>query len=90
MLLVPTVATNIIDRLRHLICYVQIELPLLLQHIDSHTDVSYQVCAEAAQGVVSTRDFVNLRHWDVVDDVYVSSGVSIKHPAMPEQPKRVR
>lgn len=62
----------------------------LVQHIDSHTDVSYQVCAEAAQGVVSTRDFVNLRHWNVVDDVFVSSGVSIKHPAMPEQPKRVR
>jgi hypothetical protein len=36
------------------------------------------------------RDFVNLRHWALVDGVYVSAGVSVQHPAMPPQPKRIR
>jgi len=62
----------------------------LIQPIDEHTDISYQVCAEAGGGAVSTRDFVNLRHWAVVDGVYLSAGGSIKHPAMPPQPKKVR
>jgi len=62
----------------------------LIQPIDEHTDISYQVCAEAGGGAVSTRDFVNLRHWAVVDGVYISAGGSIKHPAMPPQPKKVR
>eukprot|EP00092_Neocalanus_flemingeri_P085541 GFUD01107644.1.p1 GENE.GFUD01107644.1~~GFUD01107644.1.p1 ORF type:complete len:594 (+),score=194.46 GFUD01107644.1:46-1827(+) len=61
-----------------------------IQPIDEHTDISYQVCAEAGGGVVSTRDFVNLRHWAVVEGVYVSAGGSITHPAMPPQHKKVR
>ena len=66
-----------------------------VQAVDSHTDVSYQVSAEAAGGVISTRDFVNLRHWgtrtgDDGETVYITSGASVKHPAMPPQPKRVR
>ena len=61
-----------------------------IQPIDQHTDISYQVCAEAGGGVVSTRDFVSLRHWAVVDGAYVSAGGSVKHPAMPPQPKKVR
>ena len=44
-----------------------------------------QVCAEAGGGVVSTRDFVNLRHWALVDGVYISAGGSVNHPAMPPQ-----
>ncbi|TRY68621.1 hypothetical protein TCAL_12158 [Tigriopus californicus] len=61
-----------------------------IQPIDSHTDISYQVAAEAAGGMVSTRDFVNLRYWQVIEGSYFSSGVSIQHPAMPSQPKKVR
>merc|ERR1719495_1933560 len=61
-----------------------------IQPIDEHTDISYQVCAEAGGGVLSIRDFVNLRHWQEVDGVFISAGVSIKHPAMPPQPKNVR
>eukprot|EP00092_Neocalanus_flemingeri_P066212 GFUD01080632.1.p1 GENE.GFUD01080632.1~~GFUD01080632.1.p1 ORF type:complete len:584 (-),score=214.52 GFUD01080632.1:166-1821(-) len=61
-----------------------------IQPIDEHTDISYQVCAEAGGGVVSTRDFVNLRHWAVVEGAYVSAGGSITHPAMPPQHKKVR
>merc|ERR1719264_123777 len=56
-----------------------------IQPIDEHTDISYQVCAEAGGGVVSTRDFVNLRHWALVDGVYISAGGSVNHPAMPPQ-----
>ena len=36
------------------------------------------------------RDFVNLRHWALVDGVFVSAGVSVQHPAMPPQPKKIR
>ena len=63
------------------------------QHIDSHTDVSYQVAAEAAGGMVSTRDFVTVRHWKYFADekVFFASGASVTHPAMPpNQPKKVR
>jgi len=63
----------------------------IIQPIDEFTDISYQVCAEAGGGVVSTRDFVNLRHWAVMEGgVLVSAGGSIKHPAMPPQYKKVR
>jgi len=61
-----------------------------VQPIDEHTDISYQVCAEAGGGVVSVRDFVNIRHWALVDGVYVSAGKSVKHPAMPPQKQKVR
>lgn len=62
-----------------------------IQPIDEYTDISYQVCAEAGGGVVSTRDFVNLRHWSLMEGgVYVSAGGSVSHPAMPAQPGRVR
>ena len=41
--------------------------------------------------MVSTRDFVNLRHWAVMEGgVFVSAGGSISHPAMPPQHKKVR
>ncbi len=57
--------------------------------------MSYQVSAEAAGGVISTRDFVNVRHWQRVynesgEKVYLSAGMSVKHSAMPPQPKRIR
>jgi START domain len=32
---------------------------------------------------VSPRDFVNLRHWQIVKGVYVSAAASITHPTMP-------
>ena len=44
-----------------------------------------QVCAEAGGGVVSVRDFVNIRHWAAVEGgALVSAGASVTHPAMPE------
>jgi len=62
----------------------------IIQHLDECTDISYQVCAEAVGGMISTRDFVNIRHWGVVDGVYVSAGGSVLHQAMPLQPNKVR
>jgi len=62
----------------------------ILQPIDEFTDVSYHVSADAAGGVVSTRDFVVLRHWSQMDGSYVSAGCSVEHTAMPAQPKKVR
>ena len=62
----------------------------IIQPIDEHSDITYQVCAEAIGGLVSARDFVNLRRWEQVDGVYVSAGGSITHLAMPSQLHRVR
>jgi len=63
----------------------------LVQVVDHRTDVTHQVCAEAGGGLVSVRDFVNLRHWEQRSDgSYVSAVVSVVHPSMPPQQGRVR
>ena len=50
-----------------------------------------QVCAEAGGGVVSVRDFVNIRHWASVEGgVLVSAGGSVTHPAKPPVKGKVR
>ncbi|XP_046403109.1 steroidogenic acute regulatory protein-like [Ischnura elegans] len=61
-----------------------------IQVVDDHTDISYQVTAEGGGGIVSSRDFVNLRHWDVVEGSYISAGLSITHPEKPPVKKYVR
>ncbi|KAG8227548.1 hypothetical protein J437_LFUL000648 [Ladona fulva] len=61
-----------------------------IQTVDDHTDISYIVTAEGGGGLVSSRDFVNLRHWDVIDGSYISAGVSVTHPEKPPQKKYVR
>ena len=63
---------------------------LNFQSLNRNTDITYQVCAEGGGGAVSTRDFVYLRHWELIDGVYVSAMTSTKHPAVPPHPKRVR
>nr|CAD7265058.1 unnamed protein product [Timema shepardi] len=55
----------------------------IIQVIDGHTDISYQVAAEGAGGIVSSRDFVNLRCWGMKGDCYVAAGVSVLHPDVP-------
>ena len=62
-----------------------------LQSLDSNTDPLYQVCANGlGGGVVSTRDFVYLRHWQLIDGVYVMSMASINHSSIPHKQNRVR
>jgi len=63
----------------------------LIQKIDYNTDVSYQVCCEAAFGFVHHRDFVTLRRWSLLEPgVFVSAMVSVQHPAMPQVSRVVR
>lgn len=54
-----------------------------IQVIDAHTDINYQVAKEVGGGIISSRDFVILRHWGMKDNCYVSAGISIKHPNVP-------
>ena len=68
-----------------------VEEARLVQVVDHATDITHQVCAEAGGGLVSVRDFVNLRHWEhQTDGAFVSAVVSVSHPAMPPQQGRVR
>ncbi|KAG1671582.1 StAR-related lipid transfer protein 3 [Nymphon striatum] len=62
----------------------------VLQKMDSHTDISYNVAAEGAGGLVAARDFVTLRHWELRDGVYISCGIAVTHPDMPPQKKYTR
>jgi len=41
-------------------------------------------------GILFCRDFVTLRHWKVSDQVILSSGVAVTHPAMPPCSQHVR
>jgi hypothetical protein len=61
-----------------------------VQVIDEHTDISYQIGADGAAGVVSSRDFVNLRHWDVIEGRYVIACVGTEHPSLPKNDKYIR
>ena len=65
-------------------------LCIFLQSLDRNTDITYQVCAEGGGGAVSVRDFVYLRHWELVDGVYVCAMISTKHSNAPPHQKRVR
>ncbi|CAL4124681.1 unnamed protein product, partial [Meganyctiphanes norvegica] len=62
----------------------------LIQTVDSNTDVIYQVAAEGPGGVVSARDFVNVRYWKKVEDCWISAGMAVVHPEKPPQKKLVR
>ncbi|XP_052253897.1 stAR-related lipid transfer protein 3-like isoform X3 [Dreissena polymorpha] len=63
-----------------------------LQQIDETTQIVYNISAEAAGGLVSSRDFVNVRHWFFIEEknLFVSFGAGCTHPDMPEQKKYVR
>lgn len=62
----------------------------ILQRVDDNTLVSYDVAAGAAGGVVSPRDFVNVRRIERRRDRYISSGMSTVHRSYPATPKYVR
>ncbi|XP_065839190.1 uncharacterized protein [Oscarella lobularis] len=55
-----------------------------LYKIDDHSDISYNVAAEAAGGIVSSRDFVSVRYWDRRGPNYISAGTGINFPNKPE------
>uniref|UniRef100_A0A8C9TAF4 StAR-related lipid transfer protein 3 n=1 Tax=Scleropages formosus TaxID=113540 RepID=A0A8C9TAF4_SCLFO len=62
----------------------------ILQHVDDNTLVSYDVSAGAAGGVVSPRDFVNVRRVERSRDRYMSAGMSTIHEAKPPHSRYVR
>lgn len=62
----------------------------ILQVLDEHTDILYQISAESGGGVVTSREFVILRHWGVKEGTYISSGCSCTHLSAPENKKLIR
>ncbi|KAF7657758.1 hypothetical protein LDENG_00022250 [Lucifuga dentata] len=62
----------------------------ILQRIDDNTLVSYDVSAGAAGGVVSARDFVNVRRVERKRDCYLSAGMATDHDAKPPSGRYVR
>ncbi|XP_016786251.1 stAR-related lipid transfer protein 3 isoform X5 [Pan troglodytes] len=62
----------------------------ILQRVEDNTLISYDVSAGAAGGVVSPRDFVNVRRIERRRDRYLSSGIATSHSAKPPTHKYVR
>ncbi|KAJ7313594.1 hypothetical protein JRQ81_005114 [Phrynocephalus forsythii] len=62
----------------------------ILQRVDDNTSVSYDVAAGAAGGVVSPRDFVNVRRIERRRDRYISSGMATIHSSRPPTSRYVR
>ncbi|KAL8624642.1 hypothetical protein ACOMHN_045177 [Nucella lapillus] len=60
-----------------------------VQVIDECTDISHNIAAGIG-GVVSSRDFVNVRHWGIRQGVCMSSGHGVTHPNCPPIKKHVR
>ncbi|KAG5858432.1 hypothetical protein JTB14_029783 [Gonioctena quinquepunctata] len=61
-----------------------------VQSLDEHTDITYQISKEAVGGLVSSRDFIILRHWASVEKYYVISHCKTEHPSLPENKKFTR
>ena len=57
--------------------------------IDNNTDISHNIAAGIGS-IVSSRDFVNLRHWGVREGTYVSAGHGVTHPDCPPIKKHIR
>ncbi|XP_062519768.1 stAR-related lipid transfer protein 3-like [Corticium candelabrum] len=62
----------------------------VLYRIDNRTDIIYNIAAEAAGGMVSRRDFVNVRYWEKQGDIYISGGKGIEYSRMPKQDGIIR
>ncbi|XP_072106187.1 stAR-related lipid transfer protein 3-like, partial [Mobula birostris] len=62
----------------------------VLQRVDDNTMITYDVSAGAAGGVVSARDFVNVRRIEKKGEMYISSGMSTTHDSRPPLKKYIR
>ncbi|XP_038610384.1 stAR-related lipid transfer protein 3 [Tachyglossus aculeatus] len=62
----------------------------ILQRVEDNTLISYDVSAGAAGGVISPRDFVNVRRIERRRDHYLSSGIATTHASKPPLHKYVR
>ncbi|KAJ8925633.1 hypothetical protein NQ315_009478 [Exocentrus adspersus] len=61
-----------------------------IQAINENTDITYHISADAVGGLITSRDFVNLRHWAYVEDCYIICNVKTDHPSLPVNKKFVR
>ncbi|KAI9564628.1 hypothetical protein GHT06_008369 [Daphnia sinensis] len=61
-----------------------------LKTVNEKVSISYQLAAEGGGGIISSRDFINLRYCEVRDGVYICAGTSIVFPEMPAQKGYVR
>ncbi|KAF7268049.1 hypothetical protein GWI33_018791 [Rhynchophorus ferrugineus] len=61
-----------------------------VQILDERTDISYLISADGAGGLVSSRDFVTLRHWDHIDGRYILASIKTDHPHLPINNNYVR
>ncbi|XP_027728694.1 stAR-related lipid transfer protein 3 isoform X2 [Vombatus ursinus] len=62
----------------------------ILHRVEDNTLITYDVSSGAAGGVVSPRDFVNVRRIERRRDRYLSSGIATTHFAKPPLHKYVR
>ncbi|XP_043956170.1 stAR-related lipid transfer protein 3 isoform X2 [Gambusia affinis] len=62
----------------------------VLQRVDANTLVTYDVAASVGGGLVSSRDYVNVRRIERRQDCYISVGVSTTHDAKPPTDRCVR
>lgn len=62
----------------------------VVRRIDEQTDIVYNSTAEEARGMVSCRDFVNLRRWERRGDVFVSCNSTIVLDELPPKTDHVR
>lgn len=68
-------------------CFMSMQTLLV---VDEKTDISYNIAAEAAGGLVSARDFINLRHWGERNQTFFIAVNKATFPDMPPQKKYVR
>lgn len=73
--------------LTYFFCFMSMQTLLV---VDEKTDISYNIAAEAAGGLVSARDFINLRHWGERDQTFFIAVNKATFPDMPPQKKYVR
>ncbi|XP_054907914.1 stAR-related lipid transfer protein 3 isoform X2 [Poeciliopsis prolifica] len=62
----------------------------VLQRIDDNTLVTHDIAASVGGGIVSSRDYVNVRRIERREDRYISVGVSTTHDAKPPTDRCVR
>eukprot|EP00128_Syssomonas_multiformis_P001309 Colp12_sorted_trinity150504_noHs@14244 len=63
----------------------------VLRTLDEDTDITWVIATEALGGVISSRDFVNLRQKRILEDgTYFNCGVSVAYSGKPDTPGMVR
>ncbi|EDV28285.1 uncharacterized protein TRIADDRAFT_53760 [Trichoplax adhaerens] len=50
----------------------------ILKKLDDQTDILYAIVAESGNGLVSKRDFLSIRHWEIENGYYRTYSTSIK------------